>query len=120
MQGEDGKRIAEFDIDENPVLFGVYEKNVTFHLITREILEDTIIQSTADLLGGMFKIKQGYDLADAKDGRDGTLLVDHAEYTAPRILGRYVLREAIPSHEAITQNLRQNFREIYQKIKVDT
>ena len=105
-QDADGRRIVEYDIEEWPI---------TIHGAVKAIEEDVSTRANASLLGlfgGMIQINQGYDLTDAEDGREGTMLVDYAEYTAPRILARFVLRKGKSVHVTLTQNLRQHFEEM--------
>ena len=112
-QDEDGRRMIEFDIQESFVLFGFYQSNnFTFPVTMKVIEEDVATELTAQQLYGMVKIQQRFDLTDAKDGKDGTLLVDSADYTAPRIIARFILWQAEAAHTAITQNIRQYFMEI--------
>ena len=120
-QDKDGRRIVDFDIQERLVLLGFYEtSNSTFHVTTKALEENVATQLTAKPLRGMVKINQGFDFSDAKKGNeDGTMLDDHAEYTAPRILARFVLREAVAAHTAITQNIRQHFMEVSQQAMDD-
>ncbi|KAJ7386268.1 hypothetical protein OS493_010672 [Desmophyllum pertusum] len=120
-QDKDGRRIVDFDIQERLVLLGFYEtSNSTFHVTTKALEENVATQLTAKPLRGMVKINQGFDFSDAKKGNeDGTMLGDHAEYTAPRILARFVLREAVAAHTAITQNIRQHFMEVSQQAMDD-
>lgn len=113
-QDEHGKRIMKFDMHQNLELFGFKIYTGTLHITTRVIEEDASTLVTANPLRGMVKINQGFHLADAENGREGTMLGDHAEYTAPRILARFVLRKATAAHIVITQNIRQHFVEISQ------
>ena len=111
-QDEDGRRMIEFDIQESFVLFGFQSNNFTVPVTMKVIEEDAATELIAQQLYGMIKIHQGFDLADAKEGKDGTLLADSADYTAPHIIARFVLRQAEAAHTAITQNIRQHFMKI--------
>ena len=111
-QDEDGRRMIEFDIEESFVLFGFQSNNFTFPVTMKVIEEDVATELIAQQLYGMIKIHQGFDLADAKEGKDGTLLADSADYTAPHIITRFVLRQAEAAHTAITQNIWQHFMKI--------
>lgn len=118
-QDADGRRIVEFDIQERVVLLGFYEiRNITFRVAVKAIKEDVSTQLKANVSAGMIQINQGFDLTDAENGKDGTMLGDHAKYTAPRILARLTLREAEAAHSVIIQNIKQLFEEVSKKDKL--
>lgn len=105
--------MIEFDIQESFDLFGFYQSNnFTFPVTMKVIEEDVATELITQQLYGMVNIHQGFDLADAKEGKDGTMLADSADYTAPHIIARFILRQAEAAHAAITQNIRQHFMEI--------
>lgn len=105
--------MIEFDIQESFDLFGFYQSNnFTFPVTMKVIEEDVATELIAQQLYRMVNIHQGFDLADAKEGKDGTMLADSADYTAPHIIARFILRQAEAAHAAITQNIRQHFMEI--------
>jgi len=79
----------------------------------KEIEENTATQLTANPTGGMLHINQGFGVTDDEDG--GTLLEDHAEYTAPRILARFVKSIGYDEHTKITQNFKTYFLEVSQQ-----
>jgi len=79
----------------------------------KEIEENTATQLTANPTGGMLHINQGFGVTDAEDG--GSLLEDHAEYTAPRILARFVKSIGYDEHTKITQNFKTYFLEVSQQ-----
>ena len=57
----------------------------------------------------MLQINQEFHMSHSEGG---TLLVDHASFTAPRIPARIALREAHSAHSAILENTRQQFMEL--------
>jgi len=111
-QDENGQRIVQFEIHQKLVIFGFFERSGSFHVTVKEIEENTATQLTASPMGGMLHINQGFRVTDAKDG--GTLLEDHAEYTAPRILTRFIRSVAHDAHTKITQNIKNYFLEVSQ------
>ena len=82
-------------------------------MTVKEIEENTATHLTATLMNGSLKINQGFRLADSEEG--GTLLEDHAAYTAPRLLARLTRRQAFAAHTAITENTRLYFLELSQQ-----
>lgn len=110
--------MTEFDIQESFVLFGFYQSNnFTLPVTMKVIEEDVATELIAQQLYGMIQIHQGFGLADAKEGKDGTLLADSADYTAPHFIARYVEWQAEAAHTAIVQNIRQHFMEIAEKLE---
>ena len=79
----------------------------------KEIEENTATQVTASLMRGSLKISQGFHLADSEEG--GTLLENHVEVTARRLLARLARREAFAAHTAVTENTRLYFVELSQQ-----
>lgn len=65
-----------------------------------------MIQNTANLMGGMFQVKQRWLLSDSEDG---TLLEDHPTYTAPLVLARLSRDQATVAHAHLLNNIRQYF-----------
>ena len=113
---KDKQRVIQFDIQERAVLFGLYDTgNFTFQVTVTEIEENTATQLTASLMGGKVKINQGFHLTDSEEG--GTLVEDHAAYTAPRLLARLVRSQAHAAHTKITGNTIQYFIDISQQAK---
>ena len=95
-------------ISTKAVLFGFYDTgNITFQVTTKEKEKNTATQTTASLMNGIFQINQEFHTSEG-----GTLLEDHASYTAPRILARIVLSEAHAAHSAILENTKQEFMEL--------
>ena len=86
-------------------------------MTVKEIEENTTTQLTANPTGGMLQgmlhVNQGFRVTDAEDG--GSLLEDHAEYTAPRILARFVKSIGYDEHTKITQNFKTYFLEVSQQ-----
>ena len=112
-QDKDGRRMVEFDMQQSFPLFEFYQSNnFTFPVTMKVIEEDLAIELFTQQLYGIVKIHQGFDLADGKEGKDGTMLADSADYTAPRIIAKFILWQAEAAHTAITQNIRQHFMEI--------
>ena len=110
FKDNEGRRVVRFDIHEKAVLFGFYDTgNITFQITTKEKEKNTATQTTASLINGMFQINQEFHMTDSEGG---TLLEDHASYTAPRILARIALSEAHSAHSAILENTRQQFMEL--------
>ena len=110
FKDNEGRRVVQFDIHEKAVLFGFYDTgNITFQVTTKEKEKNTATQTTASLINGMFLINQEFHMSDSEGG---TLLEDHASYTAPRVLARIVLRKAHAAHSAILENIRQQFMQL--------
>ncbi|KAM7432725.1 hypothetical protein ABFA07_016903 [Porites harrisoni] len=110
FKDNEGRRVVQFDIHEKAVLFGFYDTgNITCQVTTKEKEKNTATQTTASLMNGIFQINQEFHMSDSEGG---TLLEDHASYTAPRILARIVLSEAHAAHSAILENTRQEFMEL--------
>ena len=110
---ENGQRIVQFEIHQKLVIFGFFERSGSFHVTVKEIEENTATQLTASPMGGMLHINQGFGVTDAEDG--GSLLEDHAEYTAPRILAIFARSVAHDEHTKITQNIKKHFLEVSQQ-----
>lgn len=111
FKDKDERRTIQFDIQERDVVLGFYDTgNFTFQVTVKEIEENTATHLTATLMNGALKINQGFRLADSEEG--GTLLEDHAAYTAPRLLARLTRRQAFAAHTAITENTRLYFLEL--------
>jgi len=114
---ENGQRIVQFEIHQKLVIFGLFERSVSFHVTVKEIEENTTTQLTANPTGGMLQgmlhVNQGFRVTDAEDG--GSLLEDHAEYTAPRILAIFARSVAHDEHTKITQNIKKHFLEVSQQ-----
>lgn len=110
FKDNEGRRVVQFDIHEKAVLFGFYDTgNITFQVTTKEKEKNTATQTTASLMNGIFQINQEFHMSDSEGG---TLLEDHASYTAPRILARIVLSEAHAAHSAVLENTKQEFMEL--------
>ena len=94
------------------VLFGIYESAFSFQVTAKVTQENAEIQNTAQLLSGIFKLKQKWLLTDSENGsEDGTLLEDHVTHTAPLLLARFSKKEAIAAHTFLLENIRQYFKE---------
>lgn len=73
--------------------------------------ENAIIESRASLIGGYFKIKQMWKMADYTNGREDviTSLEDHFEGTSFHILLRYSKKVAFGAHHTLVENMIQHF-----------
>lgn len=112
-QDENGQRIVQYDYHKKLVIFGFYEMHGSVHATVKEVEKNTSTQMTAKTLGGMLHISQRFRVSDAGDG--GSLLEDHVEITAPRILARFIRSVAHGAHIEITEKIKRYFLEASQQ-----
>ena len=97
---------------EKLVILG-FASDFKFQLTVKEIQENVATHMSANLMRGWFQFNQGFHLTDSKDG--GTMLEDHCQYTAPRLLARYTRGVGLAQHTAIAENTRKYFMEESQQ-----
>ena len=105
---DDGCKTVKFDIQDRIVWFGFYESSISFQVTAKAAQENAVIQNTANLLGGMFQIKQRWLLSDSENG---TLLEDHPMYIMPKVFARLSRDQATTAHIDLLNNIGQYFKD---------
>lgn len=115
VHGRDGTKTVQYVFHEAPVIsLGFFETRqiIIFPVNLTVVEENAIIESRASLMGGYFKIKQMWKMADYTNGNEKdviTSIEEHFEGTSFRILLRYSKKVAFGVHNNLVENMIQHF-----------